>query len=108
MAFLRDRSIGCIPNTTLSHNQRLVISGLCIPTSTVGFIGAALQLKNLWQYRNRQRRRPSADPRIIFYLALADLFTCLGKPAYADSISITITEYYIIDVYSLNIIFSKA
>ncbi|XP_028403716.1 G-protein coupled receptor 143-like [Dendronephthya gigantea] len=78
MAFLRDRSIFCIPNTTLDHNERLTISGICIPTSIVGFTGAALQLKYLWQYRDRQRRRPSADPRIIFYLALSDLLTCLG------------------------------
>lgn len=79
MAFLRDRSVFCIPNSTLNHDKRLAISIICISTSMVGFIGAALQLSNLWQYRNRQRRRLSADPRIIFYLALSDLITCLGK-----------------------------
>lgn len=79
MAFLRDRSIFCIPNTTLDRDERQVIGGICIPTSVVGFTGAALQLKYLWQYRDRQRTRPSADPRIIFYLAFSDLLTCLGK-----------------------------
>ncbi len=80
MAFLRDRSVFCIPNITLDHDDRLAISLICISTSTVGFIGAVLQLRYLWQYRHRQRRRPSADPRIIFYLALSDLITCIGRP----------------------------
>ena len=79
MAFLRDKSIFCIPNTTLNNNQRHIISAICIPTSTLGFIGAALQLRYLWQYRSRQPRKQSADPRIIFYLALSDLITCFGK-----------------------------
>ena len=80
MAFLRDKSIFCIPDTTLDHEQRLIISAICIPTSTMGFIGAALQLRYLWPYRSRQPRKQSADPRIIFYLAVSDLITCLGKP----------------------------
>ena len=77
MAFLRDNSIFCIPNSTFS-NHRQDIGGICIATSIVGFLGAALQLKSIWQYRNMQRRWPSADLRIILYLALSDLFACLG------------------------------
>lgn len=78
MAFLRDKSVFCIPNATLSMDERYVIGGICMGTSSIGFLGAALQLKSLWQYRDRQRRRPSANPRIIFYLAWSDLVACLG------------------------------
>lgn len=79
MAFLRDRSVYCIPDSLLNQDQRLAISIICMSTSFLGFLGASLQLRCLWQYRNKQRRRLSADPRIIFYLALSDLIAVLGK-----------------------------
>lgn len=79
MAYLRDRCIFCIPECVMNHNERLIISMLCIPSSILGFVGAALQLKYLWPYRNKQRRRFSADPRIVLYLAVSDMITCLGK-----------------------------
>jgi hypothetical protein len=47
-------------------------------TASVGFTGAALQLKSLRQFKNRQRRKPSANPDIVFYLALSDLIACTG------------------------------
>ena len=78
MAFLRDKSVYCIPGTTFKEHQKYIIGGICIATSSVGFLGAGLQLKSLWQYRDRQRRRPSVNPRIIFYLALSDLVACVG------------------------------
>ena len=78
MAFLRDCSLYCISNITFTEGQRHAIGGICMASSSIGFLGAALQLKSLWKYRNRRRRWPSAHPRIIFYLALCDLFASLG------------------------------
>ena len=79
MAFLRDRSIFCIPESILGHEERYIVGGICILTATVGFTGAALQLRSLWQLiRNRQRRQPSPNKDIIFYLALSDLIACAG------------------------------
>ena len=79
MAFLRDRSIFCIPESVLSFDERQIIGGICIFTASLGFTGAALQLRSLKQFRNRQRRQPSPNPNIIFYLALSDLIACAGK-----------------------------
>ena len=79
MAFLRDRSIFCIPEKLLSHDERQIIGGICIFTASLGFTGAALQLRSLRQFRNRQRRQPSPNPIIIFYLALSDLIACAGR-----------------------------
>ena len=79
MAFLRDRSVFCIPERLLTYDERYVIGGICMLTATLGFTGAALQLKSLRQFRNRQRRKPSPNPDIIFYLALSDLIACAGK-----------------------------
>ena len=78
MAFLRDRSVFCIPESILTRTERYIIGGICMFTASVGFAGAALQLKSLRQFRNRQRRKPSANPDIIFYLALSDLIACTG------------------------------
>ena len=79
MAFLRDSSVYCITNFTYPYPEKYIVGGICMLTSTVGFLGAALQIKSLWQYRNRQRRRPSPNPNIIFYLALSDLMACIGR-----------------------------
>ncbi|XP_028403869.1 G-protein coupled receptor 143-like isoform X2 [Dendronephthya gigantea] len=77
MAFLRDRSIFCIPESILEYEERYIVGGICILTASVGFTGAALQLRSLWQLiRNRQRRQPSPNKDIIFYLALSDLIAC--------------------------------
>jgi ocular albinism type 1 protein len=78
MAFLRDRSVFCIPESILTYQERYIIGGICMFTASVGFTGAALQLRSLRQFRNRQRRRPSPNPDIIFYLALSDLIACAG------------------------------
>ena len=79
MAFLRDSSVYCITNFTYPYPEKYIVGGICMLTSTVGFLGAALQIKSLWQYRNRQRRRPSPNPNIIFCLALSDLMACIGR-----------------------------
>ena len=86
MAFLRDRSVFCIPDAILSSEERYIIGSICMLTSSVGFLGAALQIKSLWQYRDRQRRRPSPNPNIIFYLAVSDLIACIGKYMYTNDI----------------------
>ena len=78
MAFLRDRSVFCIPKAIVTREERYIIGGICMVTATVGFTGAALQLRSLKQYKNRQRRQPSPNPDIIFYLALSDLIACVG------------------------------
>ena len=87
MAFLRDRSIFCIPESLLSYDERRIIGGKCIFTASLGFTGAALQLRSLRQFRNRQRRQPSPNPDIIFYLALSDLIACAGKRKFYVMIS---------------------
>lgn len=78
MAFLRDRSVFCIPEAVLSYDERYIIGGICLFTAIIGFTGAALQLRSLKQFKDRQRRRPSPNPNIIFYLALSDLIACAG------------------------------
>ena len=78
MALVRDSSVFCIPNSTFPK-ERNIVAGVCIATSIIGFIGASLQLISLWKYRNSRRRTPSPNHRIILYLALSDLFACLGK-----------------------------
>ena len=78
MAFLRDRSVFCIPQAILTYTERYIIGGICLATASTGFIGAALQLRSLRQFKNRQRRRPSPNPNIVFYLAFSDLIACAG------------------------------
>ena len=78
MALVRDSSVFCIPNSTFPKETNIV-AGVCIATSIIGFIGASLQLISLWKYRNSRRRTPSPNHRIILYLALSDLFACLGE-----------------------------
>lgn len=79
MALLRDWSIRCIPGDVLNDDQRKILSAIYITASTFGFAGAAVQLRHLWRYRNAVRRSPSAHHNIIFFMALSDLITCLGK-----------------------------
>ena len=61
----------------LSHN--IIISVFFIFTSLFGLGGAAVQLRHMWQFRNSVRRRLSANPKIIFWLAISDLLACVGK-----------------------------
>lgn len=78
MAFLRDRSIFCLPENQLPDEQRHIISGICIFTAILGFGGAAFQLCSMRQFRNRQRRWPFPNPDIIRCLAVSDLISCVG------------------------------
>ena len=61
----------------LFHN--ITISVILILTSLLGFGGAAVQLRHMWQFRNSVRRRLSANPKIIVWLAFSDLIACVGK-----------------------------
>ncbi|XP_046862076.1 uncharacterized protein LOC124455483 [Xenia sp. Carnegie-2017] len=60
-----------------SHN--ITISVFFILTSLFGFGGAAVQLRHMWQFRNSVRRRLSANPKIIFWLAISDLIACVAR-----------------------------
>ncbi|KAJ7372922.1 hypothetical protein OS493_015377 [Desmophyllum pertusum] len=60
--------------------RRVVFSSVCITTATISSFGAIVQLLN-WYKRLRAkepRRIPSPTPHIVFSLALADLFACVG------------------------------
>ena len=78
MTLYRDSSIYCVPKYFHDKKEVIMYGIICMMTSIVGFVGAGQQLKALWPYRDSQRRKPSANPRIIFYLALSNLFLCLG------------------------------
>ena len=81
MAFLRGRSIYCIREDEIDMPKRVVFSSVCITTATISSFGAIVQLVN-WGRRllgKEPRRIPSPTPHIVFSLALADLFACVGK-----------------------------
>ena len=81
MAFLRGSSIYCIRKEEMDVPRRVVFSSVCITTATISSFGAIVQLLN-WYKRLRAkepRRIPSPTPHIVFSLALADLFACVGK-----------------------------
>lgn len=81
MAFLRFRSVYCIPEEDVSIHKRIAFSSVCITTATLSAYGACVQLKHWYSQLNDSdsRRKPSSNPVIVFCLALADLFTCIGK-----------------------------
>ena len=83
MAFLRGRSIYCITSEEINTNKRIAFSSVCITTATISSFGAIVQLVNWYKKlrvtRSEARRVPSSTPHIVFSLALADLFTCVGK-----------------------------
>lgn len=81
MAFLRGSSIYCIGKEEIDVPKRVVFSSVCITTATISSFGAIVQLVN-WYKKLREteiRRVLPPTPHVVFSLALADLFTCLGK-----------------------------
>ncbi|XP_031572457.1 uncharacterized protein LOC116306514 isoform X2 [Actinia tenebrosa] len=80
MAFLRFRSVYCISKNDIDINERTIFSSVCITTATLSAYGAFVQLR-FWSRQLKDfdsRRKPSSNPVIVFCLALADLFTCIG------------------------------
>ena len=78
MALFRGGSLFCILEAALTFSERYIYGGIYLVTASAGIIGAALQLRSLRQFRNRQRRRPSPNLNIVFYLAVSDLIACAG------------------------------
>jgi len=81
MAFLRGSSIYCIGEKEMDMPKRVAFSSVCITTATISSFGAIVQLVN-WYKRlkaREPRRRPSPTPHVVFSLALADLFACIGR-----------------------------
>lgn len=81
MAFLRGSSIYCITNSEIPTTDRLVFSSICISTATISSFGAIVQIVNWYKklQLSESRRILSPSPTVLFSLALADLFTCVGK-----------------------------
>lgn len=80
MAFLRGSSIYCIGEKEMDMSRRVAFSSVCITTATISAFGAIVQLVN-WCKRlttREPRRIPSPTPHVVFSLALADLFACVG------------------------------
>ena len=81
MAFLRGNSIYCIGEKEMNMSRRVAFSSVCITTATISSFGAIVQLVN-WFKRltpREPRRIPSPTPHVVFSLALADLFACVGR-----------------------------
>ena len=81
MAFLRGSSIYCITKSEISPSERLAFSSICISTATISSFGAIVQIVNWYKklQLSESRRIISPSPSVLFSLALADLFTCVGK-----------------------------
>ena len=81
MAFLRGSSIYCIGKKEMDMPRRVAFSSVCITTATISSFGAIVQLVN-WYKRltaREPRRISSPTPHVVFSLALADLFACVGR-----------------------------
>ena len=79
MAFLRGGSLFCILEAALTYYpERYILGGIYLVTTSAGIIGAALQLRSLRQFKNRQRRRPSPNRNIVFCSVFSDLIACAG------------------------------
>ena len=81
MAFLRDRSVYCITQEQITEDHREIFSYVCLATATLSSFGACVQLRT-WHKSMKtaeSRRIPSPNPHVVFSLALADLFACVGK-----------------------------
>ncbi|XP_032221204.1 uncharacterized protein LOC5520373 isoform X1 [Nematostella vectensis] len=85
MAFLRKKTLYCISNDDMDEEFRLAFSVTCIVTASLSSYGALVQLKSWYrQLKDYQSRRlPSSNPPVVFSLALADLFACIGVIAMA-------------------------
>ena len=62
--------------------RRVIFSSVCITTAAVSSFGAIVQLVNWYKRliaKEQRRIRPSPTPHIVFSLALADLFACIGR-----------------------------
>ena len=81
MAFLRYSSIYCITTKEISIPERSVFSSICISTATISSFGAIVQIVNWYKKLqfSESRRILGPSPGVLFSLALADLFTCVGK-----------------------------
>ncbi len=81
MASMQEAGFFCIPEQTMSIDQRYIYCGLCLASSMLGLAGAGwqtLQWKPLlagYQYR----RKPSPNPMIVLSLAIADILACAGR-----------------------------
>lgn len=83
MAFLRYSSIYCITTKEISISERSVFSSICISTATISSFGAIVQIVNWYKKLqfSESRRILGPSPGVLFSLALADLFTCVGAIA---------------------------